>query len=39
MIFVDGRPTGGSTRLRGERWHSVLVRGDAGLRLTRLEIS
>jgi hypothetical protein len=38
-IFVDGRPAGGSTRLRGERWHSVLVRGDAGLRLTRLEIS
>ena len=38
-IFVDSRPAGRSTKLRGEQWHSVLVRGAAGLRLTRLAIS
>ena len=38
-IFVDGRPAGRGTRLRGAQWHSVLVRGAAGLRLTRLAIS
>ena len=35
-VFVDGRPAGESQRLVGERWHSVLVRGNPGLRLTRL---
>lgn len=37
-VFVDGRPAGGSTMLRDGRWHSVLVRGDPGLRLTRLSL-
>lgn len=37
-VFVDGRPAGGSTRLRDGRWHSVLVRGDPGLSLTRLSL-
>jgi hypothetical protein len=38
-VFVDGRPAGDSPRLRGKRWHSVLVRGSPGLRLTRLALS
>ena len=38
-VFVDGRSVGESPRLRGERWHSVLVRGSPGLRLTRLALS
>ena len=38
-VFVDGRSVGESPRLRGKRWHSVLVRGSPGLRLTRLALS
>jgi hypothetical protein len=38
-VFVDGQAAGASPRLLGERWHSVLVRGSPGLRLTRLALS
>jgi hypothetical protein len=38
-VFVDGQAAGESPRLLGERWHSVLVRGSPGLRLTRLALS
>jgi hypothetical protein len=37
QVFVDGRLTGRAPTLSGERWHSVLVRGNPGLRLTALD--
>jgi hypothetical protein len=37
-IFVDGRSAEESPTLPGEQWHSVLVRGSPGLRLTRLAL-